>query len=138
MAKLRFIQRCARTALQFASLITETETLLERLQLSRAFPTSGGGLEFNGYDWCCVSERVPQAHATGMDATIQNLIEANSKIESQDAIYKLRALIREIGSAVIKSIGATIGTVATQFELEDAVEDAVGKTLTAIEKMDDV
>jgi hypothetical protein len=73
-----------------------------------------------------------------MDATIQNLIEANRKIESQDAMYKLRALMREIGSAVIKSIGATIGTVATQFELEDAVEDAVGKTLTAIEKMDDV
>lgn len=128
--ELRFIKRCARTAPNFSSLVSESDTVPSRLELLKGFPKPA---ETSSNDWFFVPPQVPQTLATAMDGRITTLIEANRYIENQTEMQKLRGLTMEKSSAMMKTVEISVGTAV---EIDAA--EATSRTVAAGEKMDDL
>ncbi|KAK3934441.1 hypothetical protein QBC46DRAFT_359019 [Diplogelasinospora grovesii] len=138
MAKLRFINLCAREAPNLVGLVNESQTLLSRLELPKGFPTlpAIGGKPFD--DCFFVPEKVPRTLESVMDVPMNNLLAISRRLESEKEMQGLRALIREQGGALMTSIGLSVGSTISKARLDDEAEQAAHTTETVMDKMDDL
>jgi hypothetical protein len=136
MAKLRFINSCTRDAPNLVGLANESQTLLSRLELPKGFPTPASSKPFD--DCFFVPENVPRTLGLAMDVPMNNLLNITLRLESQNEMQSLRALIRQQGGALMTSIGLSVGSTISKERLDQEAEHAAQTTETVIDKMDDL
>lgn len=149
MAKLRFINRCAGDAPNWAGLLAESNVLLGRLQLPRSFKlqkkdsgnqdenekslAKDNDLFYNpdtshDYDLFYVPNQQPRALKNEMEADIQRYINLNKRLESDEHMMTLKKLITTSTSNILVSVKETIGREITISMLEAAQDEAISKT----------
>lgn len=143
LAKLRFIKSCANDSPHFVGLVEESEKLLRRLQLPRAFPaqvvvTTQDTRLVTSDDLFFVPGQTPEAFRDGTGPTVDLLAKKDQQYKAQSQMDKLYELTRASTDSLMRMVQISVAGAVSVEARGIAKRDAWSKTVTVAQKMKDL